>query len=281
MKKILLAVFSLMISSKSDAQTTQQCCKSQSAVTDFALLARDSHFRSMHEVPKPADYAPAGSMITFPTTDGKSGNAYYVAAKKPTRDFLFVFHEWWGLNDWIKKEADMYADSIAGINIIALDLFDGQVATTPDAAGKLTESNDESRSKAIIKGAIDFAGKDARIATIGWCFGGGWSMQAALLAGDQEIGCVMYYGMPERDVNKLKSLNSDVLFIWAKKDQWINEKVKIDFIRDMGEAGKNITIKEYDADHAFANPSNPDFNSMATADAKKHTLVYLRKVFGK
>ena len=82
----------------------------------------------------------------------------------------------------------------------------------------------EDRAKAIIKGAIAYAGPNAHIATIGWCFGGGWSLQASLLAGKQDVACVMYYGMPEQDVNKLKTLHADVLGNFANKDNWINSK---------------------------------------------------------
>ena len=261
------------------AQTKHACCSPQSSATTFSALASNVQFRNAHESPLPFYYTAMGRMITFPTPDGKTGSAYYIPAKKQTKNFIFVFHEWWGLNDYIKKVADMYADSIPNVNILALDLYDGKVATTPDEAGKLTQANDEARSKAIIKGAINFAGKDASLATVGWCWGGGWSMQAALLGGNQVKGCVMYYGMPESDISKLKSLNSDVVFFWAKKDQWINEKMKDDFVKNMQTAGKKLTVHEYDADHAFANPSNPHYDKVAAADAQKISLSYFRQVF--
>jgi len=274
---ILVILFAFSFSSP-QKQEPNHCCSS--APSAFASLANDEQFRSIHEAPLPSNYVAMGRMITFPTPDGKTGRAYYVPAKKQTKNFIFVFHEWWGLNDWIKKEADMYADSISNANVLAVDLYDGNVAANADDATKFMQALDEARAKAIIKGALTFAGKDAGIATIGWCFGGGWSMQGALLCGPQTKGCVMYYGMPESDVNKLKSLNSDVNFFWAKKDQWINEKVKNDFVSNMQAAGKKLEVHEYNADHAFANPSNPDYDKASTADAQKLTMSYFRKVFG-
>lgn len=279
MKKILLLVILLSQMMNTKAQT-HACCSSQPSSPTFSSLASNVQFRNAHDSPLPLDYTAMGRIITFPTPDGKTGRAYYVPAKKQTKNFIFVFHEWWGLNDYIKKVADMYADSIPNANILALDLYDGKVAATADEAGKLTQTNDEARSKAIIKGALNFAGKDASIATVGWCWGGGWSLQAALLGGNQTKGCVMYYGTPESDVSKLKSLNSDVIFIWPNKDQWINEKMKNDFVKNMEAAGKKLTVHEYDADHAFANPSNPHYDKNASADAQKIVLSYLRKVFG-
>jgi carboxymethylenebutenolidase len=85
--------------------------------------------------------------------------------------------------------------------------------------------------------------------------------------------------MPETDINKLKNLNSEVLFVWAKKDQWINEQVKNEFIENMKAADKRLTVKEYDADHAFANPSNPHFDESDASEAQKITLNFLRSHF--
>jgi len=134
----------------------------------------------------------------------------------------------------------------------------------------------QDRGNAIVKGAITFAGKNAKIGTIGWCFGGGQSMQASLTAGKQAAACVIYYGMPETDVNRLKNLNTDVLNIWPTQDQWINKEVTDKFEANMKEAGKKLTTKAYDADHAFANPSNPKFNPEFTADAYKSTLEFFK-----
>jgi len=286
--QIFLSLFSLLVV-KTSAQCDHSCCNmpscdmssssAPSSTAAFASLGSDINFQNAHESPLPLYYVAMGRMITFPTPDGKTGSAYFVPAKKQTKNYLFVFHEYWGLNDWIRKEADMFADSIPNVNVIALDLYDGKSATASDEAVKLMQGMDQTRAQNIIKGAVSFVGKDAKIATIGWCFGGGWSMQAALIAGNELNGCVMFYGMPESDVNKLKTLNSDVLFIWANKDQWINQKVKDDFVANMKTADKKLTVKEYPADHAFANPSNPHYDKTSGDDATKNALAYLRNHF--
>jgi carboxymethylenebutenolidase len=121
-----------------------------------------------------------------------------------------------------------------------------------------------------------YAGPKAQFASVGWCFGGGWSLQSALLGGKQTMGCVMYYGMPEKDVAKLKTLNSDVLGLFAEQDKWINPEVVKQFEKDMAAAGKKVTVKEYPADHAFANPSNPKYNKELATDAHQRALTYLK-----
>jgi carboxymethylenebutenolidase len=148
------------------------------------------------------------------------------------------------------------------------------VATTREDAAKLVQSVTTDRADAIIKGAIALAGSSAKIYSIGWCFGGGWSLQMSLLAGPQAAGCVMYYGMPEKDVDKLKTLHADVLGIFGNKDQYINTKLVDEFAVNMGKAEKKLILKRYDADHGFANPSNPSFDKSAKEDAWKNTLNF-------
>jgi carboxymethylenebutenolidase len=132
------------------------------------------------------------------------------------------------------------------------------------------------RASAIIKGAIAYVGPSAKIYTIGWCFGGGWSLQTSLMAGKQAAGCVMYYGMPEKDQSKLRNLNADVLAIFANKDQWINTKVADEFAVNMTTAGKKIIVKKYDADHGFANPSAPAFDKSAREDAYANEIAFFK-----
>jgi carboxymethylenebutenolidase len=155
-------------------------------------------------------------------------------------------------------------------------LYDGKIATNPQDAGKYMQSVNDDRAKDIIKGAIAYVGPKAHITTIGWCFGGGWSLQTTLLAGKQAAGCVMYYGMPEQNVNLYKALNCDVLGNFANKDQWINTKVVAKFDADMKTAGKKLFLNKYDADHGFANPSNPAYNSDATKDAYAKSIAFLK-----
>lgn len=243
----------------------------------FALFASNKDFIMSHADPLPYIHASeTGKMIAFKTADGKDANGYVLMAKKKTSNWIFVFQEWWGLNDHIKREAEQLYNDLGNVNVLAIDMYDGKVTTAPEEAGKLMGEFKQDRGNTIVKGALAFAGSDAKVGTIGWCFGGGQSMLAALTAGKQTVACVMYYGMPESDVAKLKTLNSDVLNIWPTQDKWINKDMMDKFEANMKAAGKKLTIKAYDADHAFANPSNPKYNKEFTADAYKHTLEFFK-----
>lgn len=277
MKKLTLLALFVCLSVIAFAQRRVVCCSKPSATRQFAMLASSENFRVAHKNPLPIHFqSTIGTAITYKTSDGKESTAYLLKAKKATNNYILVIHEWWGLNDFVKKESEKIYNDLGNVNVIDLDLYDGKVATTKEEAGKYMQAVNEDRAKAIINGAIAYTGPKAHIATIGWCFGGGWSLQTSLLAGKKAAGCVMYYGMPEQDVNRLKTLNADVLGNFANKDQWINPKVVAKFDADMKKAGKKLYLHQYDADHGFANPSNPIYDSNATKDAYANTIVFLK-----
>lgn len=274
MRKLILPIF-LLASTLTYAQT-MNCCSGP--CNDMRTMANDPQFISAHEAPLPFDYTgQAGKMITFSTPDGKTGSAYEVLSATPTNNFLIITHEWWGLNDYIKQRADELQKELGNINIIAVDMYDGKVASTADSATKYMKATTNARILNILKGAITFAGPNARIFSLGWCFGGGYSLQAAILAGKQGAGCVMYYGMPETDMGKLKSLHGDVLGLFATQDKWISPFVVQTFQANMKKAGKKLTVKSYNADHAFANPSNPHYDKISAEDANQLAVEFIKK----
>jgi carboxymethylenebutenolidase len=276
MKKIYLLLLSALSATLSFGQT-HSCC-SISSSEQFARLSNDPVFTASHLAPIPFRYvSEKGKMITYKTKDGRDVNAFEVMADKPTDNCVLMIHEWWGLNGYIKQEAEKLQKELGNVNVYALDLYDGKVADNAQDAGRYMGEVKEDRARAIIQGAIDRAGKKAKIYTIGWCFGGGWSLQASLMAGKQGRGCVMYYGMPESDLAKLKKLNADVLGIFAEKDAWITPAVVATFEKNMKDAGKKITVKSYDADHAFANPSNPKYSKEFAEDAHQRALAFFRE----
>ncbi|PSL46682.1 carboxymethylenebutenolidase [Chitinophaga niastensis] len=260
---------------------TAPCCHTD-AVTEFASLANREDFRMAHKDPLPYTYTSnAGVPVTFNTPDGTPAHGFLFKAKQPTNKYLFVYQEWYGLNDYIKKQSEkLFIDMDGKVNVLAVDMYDQKIATNREDAAKLMQAASHERYKAIMQGALAYAGPSAKIAAIGWCFGGGIALQSGLLNGAQNIGVVMYYGMPEKDVASLKTLNAPVLGFFGNKDKGITPAIVDEFEKNMKAAGKTLTVKRYDADHGFANPSNPIFDSAATADAYKYALAFLKQQFG-
>ena len=188
---------------------------------DMSAMAADPAFQRLHEAPLPFTYTGAGEMIKFSTPDGQSANGFLLKAKKPSNKWLLVYQEWWGLNDNIKQQSETFYNDLKDVNVLAVDMYDGKVATEPAEAGKLMQGSQQRPADEHQKGAIAYAGPKAEFASVGWCFGGMLSLQSAMLEGKQAKGCVMYYGRPEQDVDKLKTLNTDVLGFFGSQDKGI------------------------------------------------------------
>jgi carboxymethylenebutenolidase len=276
MRNIISCSLLMIFSNAIFAQTQMSCCAA-SATEAYAQNASDKNFRMKHNEPLPFTYnSENGKDITFKTGDGKTGHGWEVKSEKPSKYYLFVIHEWWGLNDYIKRTSEQLGKDL-GMNVIAIDLYDNKVASTGEDAADFMQSVQPERAVSIIKGVYEYAGPDARVFTIGWCFGGGWSLQTALLGGKQLAGCIMYYGQPEKDVEKLKTLNADVLGFFSNIDQWPTPQVVTEFAENMNKAGKKLYLNRYDADHGFANPSNPAHDKVASEDAYKKVLAFVKE----
>ena len=244
---------------------------------DMAQFAEDEQFKDAHEEPTKVAVKAEGKTIEFDTPDGQKAAAFAILPEGQTENYLFVIHEWWGLNDNIKREAQMLADSLDNVAVLALDIYDGKVADNPDDAGKLMQGVNKERAEAIVNGAIAYTGENAKIATIGWCFGGGWSLKSSILANEKAAGCVMYYGMPVQTKEELAPLQADVLGIFAKEDKWITPEVADNFANLAKEENKNVQVHIFDADHAFANPSSPRYVEDAAQKANALALAFLRE----
>lgn len=279
MKKILLLVSILSLSTI----YSQSCCQLAFSSNDgnMSSFTSDQKFIASHANPNfyIHESSVGGKMITFPTSDGKTANGYVIMANKKTNDWLFVYQEWWGLNDHIKKQSDVFYNELKGkVNVLAIDMYDGKVATKSEDAAKYMQGADERRLETIVSGALSFVGKKAKIASIGWCFGGGWSLKSAIMSKKQAIGAVMYYGMPVKDVEKLKNLNCDVLGLFATEN-WISKEIIEEFAANMKIANKILNYKIFESEHAFANPSNPKYNEKDASEANKMAIEYLKGKF--
>ena len=189
---------------------------------------------------------------------------------------IIVIHEWWGLNDNIRSMADQLAGE--GYQALAVDLYGGQTGSTPDEAMALMSASME-RAAALtenVKQAFAFLeGDGQKVGTIGWCFGGGWSLGAALALPDQVDATVIYYGRLVTDAEALEPLQMPIIGFFGAEDQGI----PVDSVRAFEQAlealEKDATIHVYDgADHAFANPSGRNYQAEPADDAWEKTLAF-------
>jgi carboxymethylenebutenolidase len=180
---------------------------------------------------------------------------------------VVVIQEWWGLNDWIKDNAKRLAAQ--GYVALAPDLYRGKVTTDPQVARQLLGGLPKDRALRDLKAAVDtLAAKDNvkkdRLGSIGWCMGGGYSLQLAL-HDDRLKACAMCYGAVVTDPEMLRPLQATVLGVFGEEDKGIPPEAVHKFEDALKEAGKKVErIKEYKAGHGFMRPKNgPDKDNPA------------------
>jgi len=226
-----------------------------------------------HELGPPLHDRLQGETIQLSTADGKAFRVYAVGPENARRGILLV-HEWWGLNDHIRSWADRFAG--LGYRAMAVDLYNGAVATTPEDARRLLQSLDQTEANAKYRATLQVLKHPGRrLATIGWCVGGGQSLQASLNDPDDVAATVIYYGPLVTDPAKLSALKGPVLGIFAKRDANITVQKVAEFEAAMRKAARPLEVHFYDADHGFANPSGERFNGEAAQAAWKVTRAFL------
>jgi carboxymethylenebutenolidase len=223
--------------------------------------------------------------VSYKSGDETVQAVLYTPAGKGPFPAIIVIHEWWGLNDWVKDQASKLADQ--GYEALAIDLYRGKVATTPDMAHEIMRGVPEDRAKRDLHAAFEFlqsqpnVRKD-RIGAIGWCMGGGYSLDVALqeptLAAD-----VINYGHLATDPEALKKINAPILGLFGGQDQGIPPADVKKFAETLEKMGKKIDVKIYDdAGHAFENLNNKGgYRPDDAADAWKRTVGFLAETLKK
>ena len=269
------------------------CDKSADPASDAEKVAGRDNVEAMSREhaddttePSPAaELAPARDVISdprMPYTESGDELVYgYFAAPADVAEplpALIVIHEWWGLNDNVRAMADRLAGE--GYMVLAVDLYGGKTADTPGAARELMLQvvEEPEMAKANIRAAYEFlsvAGAP-RIGSLGWCFGGGWSLAAAQMFPDDLDASVIYYGQVTGDEEKLRPINAPILGLFAADDAGIKLE-SVEAFRDALERlRKEHEIHIYpDVDHAFANPTGKNYNADAATDAWAKTLDFL------
>jgi len=194
---------------------------------------------------------------------------------------VIMIHEWWGLNDNIRAMADRLAGE--GYIVLAVDLFGGQIAESAEAARQhmLSVIEQPDFAKENIRQAYGFLNDVAgapRIGSLGWCFGGGWSLNTAILFPEDLDAAVIYYGQVTDDVNILLPLDVPILGLFGAEDAGIPVASVEAFEAALQRLRKDYDIQIYpDVGHAFGNPTGDNYSAEVADDAWKRTLEFLGK----
>ena len=194
---------------------------------------------------------------------------------------IIMIHEWWGLNDNIRAMAERLAGE--GYIVLAVDLFGGATAENPEAARLLMLRAVENPAavSSNIEQAFSFVNETAgapSIASLGWCFGGGWSLNTAMMFPEQLDATVIYYGQVTDDEERLRPIRGPILGFFGDADRGIKVHSVNRFEDALKRLRKDYQIHIYaGAGHAFANPTGNNYNAEYAEDAWQKTLEFLRE----
>jgi len=230
-------------------------------------------------------FAATSKPVSYNSGDDTVQGILYAPEGKGPFPALVVIHEYWGLNDWVKEQAAKLADE--GYVTLAIDLYRGKVATTPDEAHEIMRGVPEDRAARDLHAAVEFlksqsSVKTNRIGSIGWCMGGGYSLNVALRE-PTLAAAVINYGHLADDPASLNKINAAILGIFGGQDRGIPVDDVKKFEQTLKQQGKKIEVVIYtDAGHAFENPSNrTGYRADDAADAWKHTTSFLASTLKK
>ncbi len=224
-------------------------------------------------------FAADGKQVSYKSGDEAVQGLLYTPAGKGPFPAIIVIHEYWGLNDWVKEQASKLADQ--GYVALAIDLYRGKVATTPDEAHEIMRGVPEDRAKRDLHAAFEFLQsqsnvKKDRIASIGWCMGGGYSLDVALQEPTLRAA-VINYGRLATDASSIKQIHAAILGIFGGQDRGIPVDAVKAFEQALKQQGNIVEIHIYpEAGHAFENPNNKNgYRPADAADAWQHTVTFL------
>ena len=213
--------------------------------------------------------------VEIATADGRTVRGALALPATSPAPAVVLIHEWWGLNDQIKAVTAEYARS--GYVALAVDLFGGRVAASPDEARQLTQSvkppeaiDTLSSWGKWLKAHEQSTGK---LGSVGWCFGGGWSLNMGLAM--PVDATVVYYGNVAKPAEELAKLSGPVQGHFATQDKFINTAMVDGFRAAMDAAGRKAEIYLYEADHAFANPTGNRYDQQDAQLAWERTMEFL------
>ena len=226
----------------------------------------------------------AGQMIEF-QSNGGTARGYLSVPEGGTGPGVVVIQEWWGLVPHIKDVADRFA--AAGFVALAPDLYHGDVARSPDEAGKMMMALNIAQAERDLRGAVRYllnheTTEGGRVGTVGFCMGGALSLYGA--SKNERVGaCVVFYGIHPKVEPDFESLRAPVLGIYAEKDQFVPPEAVRALEEEMRRHGKSIETHTYPGtDHAFFNDTRPEvYDAEAAADAWRRTVEFFRTHLGK
>jgi carboxymethylenebutenolidase len=197
---------------------------------------------------------------------------------------VILIHEWNGVVDRIRHTADAFAEH--GYIALAADLYRGQTGSSREENMALVQKAraDEALIIRNLDAAVAWVRENTpttgKVATIGWCFGGGLALSYAL-GGEQHDGTAIFYGSLLDDPEAMAHIHHEIYGTFAENDRGIPVTQVESFVEALRAAGIDNDVHIYDeVNHGFwlYTERDPDNNRPAAAHAWERLRLYLKRV---
>ena len=216
-----------------------------------------------------------GTRISLRRPDGKEADGYLAKPARANAPGVVVIQEWWGLQEQIKGVCDRLA--LAGYEALAPDLYAGTVVAYHDTAAAEREMNSLNFldvTDQVVRGAVLLLkGSAARVGLMGFCLGGAVTILGACRVPELSAA-VCFYGLPPAQVAKPADLKVPLQAHFADRDDWCTPQAVAAFEAGVKEAGKDVEVFRYDADHGFINEQRAVHDRAAAELAWERTLKF-------
>ena len=216
-----------------------------------------------------------GTRISLRRPDGKEADGYLAKPARANAPGVVVIQEWWGLQEQIKGVCDRLA--LAGYEALAPDLYAGTVVAYHDTAAAEREMNSlnflDVTDQVVRGAALLLKGSSARVGLMGFCLGGAVTILGACRVPELSAA-VCFYGLPPAQVAKPADLKVPLQAHFADRDDWCTPQAVAAFEADVKEAGKDVEVFRYDADHGFINEQRAVHDRAAAELAWERTLKF-------
>jgi carboxymethylenebutenolidase len=187
--------------------------------------------------PQHVEYTIINGRVSIVTDDGKQLPAYWshpdIGGRFPA---IAVIHDWWGITTVERRMAHLFAQ--LGYYVIIPDLFEGEVAKTPQEAMKLVQEKG-TRAYAYIDTALraleNHVRTNGHTAAVGLGMGGSLAFEAALTRSDLEAA-VAFYGFPQRYLGKFSEAKAPILAVYGSNEPHVGAKVIAELRRELSES---------------------------------------------
>jgi len=246
---------------------------------------------------------PTGADELPPAIVGNGGDLLgegvgYFPANTATRGYLAVpegdgphpavilIHEWNGLVDRVRQTADSFAAE--GYVALAADLYSGRTGSNREENMALVQETlaEPELIIANLEAAVDFLRErddtTGKVATIGWCYGGGVALSFAL-GSDAHDGTAIFYGRLLADPEEMQHIHHPVYGTFVENDAGIPVADVHAFVDALRAAGIDNDVHIYDhVSHGFwlHVDRDPATNAGPALDAWQRLKAYLDGVIG-